>query len=99
MWFARLGGDEFGMLFAETDATGAKGATEKIQTLLKEAMAENGWPVTFSIGVVTFDEPPTGIDEVIKDVDRIMYTVKHAGKDGVEYMLYSMLDKREEATS
>ena len=85
---ARLGGDEFVILLPETDQVPAQVAITKIhQTLLSE-MEVNHWPVTFSIGAITFYATPETPNEVIKMVDDLMYTVKKNGKNAIKFSVY-----------
>jgi len=86
---ARLGGDEFGVLFPETGAEQGKAVIEKIQKRLLEIMKEKGWPVTLSIGAVTYLKAPTAADEVIKYADNLMYSVKSSGKNNLKHETYS----------
>lgn len=86
---ARLGGDEFGLLMPETDAEAAKTVLNRIHSSLVDEMLRNGWMVTFSVGVVTFNEVPKSVDEMVKMADGIMYSVKTAGKNGVNYHIYA----------
>jgi PleD family two-component response regulator len=46
---------------------------------------DNGWPVTFSIGVATFINPPASIDEMIDAADAQMYFAKQNGKNRTRY--------------
>jgi PleD family two-component response regulator len=48
-------------------------------------MRKHGWPVTLSIGVVTFMSPPSTVDEVLRISDRLMYTAKNNGKNTIQY--------------
>lgn len=80
---ARLGGDEFGLLLPETDFSAAEVVVRKVQQSLLAAMDRRGWPVTFSIGVVTFITPPDSVDSMIKTADGFMYSVKHGGKNRI----------------
>jgi diguanylate cyclase (GGDEF)-like protein len=85
---ARLGGDEFALLLAETDDEAAKTVLNKIHASLVNEMLRNGWMVTFSVGVVTFNEAHITVDEMVKMTDNVMYSVKVAGKNGVNYSIY-----------
>jgi PleD family two-component response regulator len=38
-----------------------------------------------SIGVVTFTNPPSTVDDVLKISDRLMYTAKNKGKNSIQY--------------
>lgn len=83
---ARLGGDEFAILLPETDAEGAKTYLEKLRGRLLHAMRQHKWPVTFSIGSVTFSRFIT-VEEMLQRADALMYNVKHGSKDAIAYEL------------
>jgi diguanylate cyclase (GGDEF)-like protein len=85
---ARLSGDEFVILLPETSFDQAKSVIERAQKGLLFAMQKNGWPVTFSIGVVTFYQPPSTADEMVKIADNLMYEVKKSGKNMVKFDVY-----------
>ncbi len=76
---ARVGGDEFGILLPDTDVDGARAILEKTNTALKEAV-DGKWPVTQSVGVVTFLDTPHSFDDMIHLADQLMYDGKHAGR-------------------
>jgi diguanylate cyclase (GGDEF)-like protein len=78
---ARLGGDEFAVLLPETDPEQSEIAINKVQTQLLDEMKKNNWPVTFSIGAVTFLTPPESVDKMIKKADDLMYSAKKNGKN------------------
>jgi diguanylate cyclase (GGDEF)-like protein len=82
---ARLGGDEFVVVMVETDARAARKAFLKAQAALLAAMRAREWPVTFSIGVVTFTEPPASVEAMLEQADAAMYHAKHRGKNRVAY--------------
>ncbi|MFH2011228.1 MAG: GGDEF domain-containing protein [Pseudomonadota bacterium] len=82
---ARMGGDEFVALLIETDEDSAKVAITKAQIALLETMEQRQWGVTFSIGAITFHVPPPGVDEALRQVDELMYTVKLSGKNNVRF--------------
>jgi diguanylate cyclase (GGDEF)-like protein len=79
---ARLGGDEFALLLPETGGEAAVLVANKVRLRLKTSVEKN-WPVTFSIGLVTYQKSPTTIDEVIGRADRLMFKAKEAGKDAL----------------
>lgn len=83
----RLGGDEFAILMPETDGNASKVAVRKVETRLKQ-MAANRWPVTFSIGVMTFETVPHSAEEMIRLSDELMYSVKQTGKNRVESRVF-----------
>lgn len=77
----RLGGDEFAIVLPETNEAGAKLMLDKLRIELSKAMQQHGWPISFSIGVVSFNLPPYNLDEAIKVGDALMYKVKQGGKN------------------
>jgi diguanylate cyclase (GGDEF)-like protein len=78
---SRFGGDEFVILLPETPAVAAAKFLEKIHCQLNQAMSAQNWPVSFSIGAITYPKSPPGVDEVIKKADMLMYEVKRSGKN------------------
>lgn len=84
---ARVGGDEFALILPETEQDAAKAAITKMRIKLSEKMKRDGWPVTFSIGVVTFITAPDSVDAAFDTADRLMYSVKAHGKDNVNYAI------------
>src|ERR1019366_2344336 len=79
----RLGGDEFAVLLPETDQEQGTVVVQKVQKQLLEAMQQKQWPVTFSIGLISFEVPPESIEEMVREADRVMYSVKLKGKNSV----------------
>jgi len=77
---ARLGGDEFAVLLPETDRSEAAAALNKVQQSLAAAMKLRGWPVTFSVGLVTFQPPPDAIQAMVDAADEAMYEAKKSGR-------------------
>lgn len=80
---ARLGGDEFALLLPDTDATPAQVSLDRVRTLVTASLQEQRWPVTLSVGAVTFRQIPATVDEAIKRADAVMYRAKSAGKNRV----------------
>jgi diguanylate cyclase (GGDEF)-like protein len=81
----RLGGDEFVILMPETKCAHADAVVAKVKENLLQAMQMNNWPVTFSIGVVTFVTPPESVDDLIRTVDAIMINTKNSGKNEIRH--------------
>jgi diguanylate cyclase (GGDEF)-like protein len=80
---ARLGGDEFAVMMPETDAERGARAISKLREAFEQAMSENDWPVSASIGLVTFEVAPSSVEAMIKEADTLMYSVKTSGKNDV----------------
>jgi diguanylate cyclase (GGDEF)-like protein len=77
---ARLGGDEFALLFPETDEGQAAVLLHGLFEELRQCFEAGGWPVGLSIGSVTFETPPPGLDDALRQADALMYEAKRAGK-------------------
>ncbi len=84
---ARLGGDEFVLLLPETGYEASSVVVRKIFASLNELVRRKEWPVTFSVGVVTFLTPPESVDSMLRTADGLMYAVKHGGKDRILHRL------------
>ncbi|MFH2007675.1 MAG: GGDEF domain-containing protein [bacterium] len=78
---ARLGGDEFAVLFPHTGETEARLVVERLLDAARTQMAEDGWDVTISAGLVTFRTPPQSVDQLIRKADALMYQAKKRGKN------------------
>jgi len=84
---SRLHGDEYALLLPETNHENAKVVVDKVRAALKSEMKAHGWKITFSIGVVTFRNPPNAPDYMIDQADKVMLSVKKAGKNRTSYLL------------
>jgi diguanylate cyclase (GGDEF)-like protein len=73
---ARVGGDEFVVLMPETGYAGMKTAALRIRQHL--ARVTDG--LTLSLGGASFELPPQSVDEMIHEVDDLMYRAKSGGK-------------------
>jgi diguanylate cyclase (GGDEF)-like protein len=87
---ARLGGDEFALLLPQTDQQSAQVVVRKIRDMLVNEMKTRGWSITFSIGVLTYTSAPETIDDLVRVADELMYSVKHGGKDAIQFSTYSV---------
>ena len=76
---ARLGGDEFAMILPALSRDEAVATVERIHSQLEVSCRQFNIPLTFSIGVVTFNQLPATIDDALARVDEVMYSIK---KDG-----------------
>jgi diguanylate cyclase (GGDEF)-like protein len=81
---ARLGGDEFVILLPEVSYLDAQVVVERMKNLLVEVMKGNRWPVTFSMGMITYRSLPESVDSLIKEADDLMYAAKRNGKNKIE---------------
>jgi diguanylate cyclase (GGDEF)-like protein len=80
---ARLGGDEFAVILPGTDAGGAARLFARIQAILLDAARRRGWPVGFSVGIVTWRVPPASVQDMVKAADDLMYQAKRDHKGAI----------------
>jgi diguanylate cyclase (GGDEF)-like protein len=78
---ARLGGDEFAVLLVETNADAAAVLLERLRQLINGAMRAGRWPITVTIGAVSFPAPPASLDALLRRADAALYAAKRAGKN------------------
>ncbi|MBD3346945.1 MAG: diguanylate cyclase [Chitinivibrionales bacterium] len=84
---SRIAGDEFAILLPQTGPEQAEAAVSKLQKSCVNTVKLEKWPITFSIGVVTFFSAPTTIDEMIRAADGLMYTAKDQGPNVIKYRI------------
>jgi diguanylate cyclase (GGDEF)-like protein len=80
---ARLWGDCFGIVLPALAFEEVRQLLDDVRRGLQAPAAMREWPVTLSIGSVTFDAAPADPRGLIPAAERLMYAVKHNGKDGV----------------
>lgn len=87
---ARYGGDEFVVLLPDTDQQAARAVIAKLTDRVGEAMRDESWPVTLSIGVVTCVAagPQATVDGILEQADGLMYGVKTGGKAGASFAIF-----------
>ncbi len=84
---ARLGSDEFAILLPDTPPELARRLILNLQKLLLEGLENNSWPVTFSIGLVTFARPPSTIDRLFNIADSAMSAAKNGGRNMIKFVV------------
>ena len=78
---ARLGGDEFAVLLPETGPEAAQVTMQRLQGEFATIAAAHDWPVTASIGLVTYLNAPPSLEELLLTANAVMYAVKRGGKN------------------
>lgn len=73
---ARYGGEEFALILPGVGLKGALGVTERIRRSVK---AECG--ITVSLGVSSFPQYASTVEDLIRSADRALYKAKSKGKD------------------
>ena len=82
---ARVGGDEFAIMLPGADHASAGAVLRRLREMTQSEIRRHGWPVTMSVGAVTFTAIPSGVDALIRQVDDLMYSVKQEGKDNLKH--------------
>lgn len=82
---ARMGGDEFAVLMPGADHASALRVFDNLHETLRLVTKEEGWPISFSVGVVAFASAPARPRDAVALADRLMYEVKGAGRDGTRF--------------
>lgn len=73
---ARLGGDEFALLFPETAASAGEALGKRILLAAEHEFQQRGWPISLSLGQVTGSGDERQIDDLLREADGKMYTMK-----------------------
>jgi diguanylate cyclase (GGDEF)-like protein len=84
----RLGGDEFGCLLPETGYDAARSVITRLWADLEKEISIHKWPITLSMGAVTFTVPLEKSDDAIKMADELMHYIKEHGKNGVRHLTF-----------
>lgn len=79
----RLGGDEFGLLLADSGHEDIRAVLQRIVAGITDGVKLRNWPVSLSVGAVTFHRPPDSLSRMVNEADEIMYQVKQSGKNNI----------------
>lgn len=85
---ARLGGDEFAVLLPFTAQPGAEAAIRRVHAQLKEVVRKKNWPITISMGAVSYNAAPSSLEHLIDLADQVMYEVKKSTKNDAKFMIW-----------
>ena len=81
---SRFGGEEFFIILPGIDAKGGIAAAERIRSSIESAEIEGlESGITASLGVASFIEQTTNIDELFEMCDKAMYSSKQKGRNQV----------------
>jgi diguanylate cyclase (GGDEF)-like protein len=86
---ARLGGDEFAILMPNTGASDCISLCNELSVRILDHMKKAGFPVTATIGYVTFEQAPASMSEVLHKAETAMHEAQmcavnfnlHSGDD------------------
>lgn len=79
---ARLGGDEFAILLPNTSEDDSKTVSQQLTQDIEHAMAAAGFPITASVGCITFNHAPASSSTALQAADRAMYRTKTTRRSG-----------------
>lgn len=85
---ARIGGDEFAVLMPNADGRAMRRPFDAMFTALTVAVASEGWPISFSVGVIAFEDTIATAENAGDLVDKLMYIVKASGRNGVRFAVW-----------
>lgn len=89
-FFARNGGDEFSLFLGDTSEAEAINITEMLYRGTSDLIHNRCWPVTLSIGLVTFLEPPSDVKKIVNTADTTMYKIKNNAKNGIQTAVWPL---------
>jgi diguanylate cyclase (GGDEF)-like protein len=78
---ARVGGDEFAMILLGAGPDEARVSLERMRSAMAAAMRANDWPITVSVGALSYLDAPPTLEHALSQADSLMYRAKEAGKD------------------
>lgn len=76
----RISEDVFALILPRTHRTGAQIMLKRFRERYDEAMRNNNWPVSFSVGCITYDLPPENVDTAVQLAHSLMLKAKQGGK-------------------
>jgi len=85
---SRLGGDEFAVLMPDANAHAMRRPFDAMFTALTVAVASEGWPISFSVGVIAFEDALATAEDAGDLVDKLLYAVKASGRNGVRFAVW-----------
>lgn len=88
--FGRMGGDEFAIAMPLKHNEDGVTVAQRVHAHLTAALSESGYSATCSMGaLIVHPDRRTSMKDVMCYVDKLMYSVKHNGKDGFQFSSFS----------
>ena len=79
----RIGGDEFAILLPGCNSAQARERLEAIRAALPAATPAGSSAVAVSVGLATFNTPPSRSRDLLDAADKVMYQAKRGGKNAI----------------
>lgn len=92
---ARLGGDEFAVVLEGNSPAQSEQVLMRLQQALLTQMQSQQWPVTFSMGAMTFLQVPADADAMVHEADQLMYGVKRSGRGRLAMAVFPAMSSEE----
>jgi len=86
---AHIHGDEFLILLPGVYPENGMGALHRFQAVLDDVLRQSRWPITASIGAVTYLSCPSSVESMIETVEPIMHAVKKSGKNATKHKIFT----------
>ena len=80
--------DEFLFLLPETDQTGAMMFAKRLRASVKTKIQEQGWAVTFSIGVAVFEQLPTNLTDMLKKAEKVLAEARQSSQNSIGFRVF-----------
>lgn len=87
---ARIGEKEFILLMSETGIEGGMKGIRRVNNLLMQVIEEFEMPVSFSIGLVTYNILPETIEQMIKDSGSVKNQPHDPGSDPIQHRVVDL---------
>lgn len=87
---ARIGDSDFILLMSETGIEGGIKGIRRVNDLLMKIIEEYDMPVSFNIGLVTYNILPESIDQMIAYADAIKEESRQPGQDRIQHKVVDL---------
>ena len=81
-----------GVIRSFTGPESVSRVARKLRDKLLHLVQSKNWPVTFSIGAVTFENSPDSVEQLVIAADRQMYNAKINVKNRIHYKVIEAFD-------
>lgn len=79
---------EFLFLLPETDQAGAMMFAKRLRTSVKAKITEQGWAVTFSIGVAVYEQLPADLGDMLKKAERVLAEARQSSQNSIGFRVF-----------
>jgi diguanylate cyclase (GGDEF)-like protein len=87
---ARIGEEDFILLMTDTGIEGGLKGVRRLKDILMQAVEEYQSPVSFSIGLVTYNILPETVEEIIREADEMKDQARRESNDKFKHKLIDL---------